>query len=362
MRRVLVLLLLSVAPALAQTPAAGTPAAGNAQPSVLVRTQAAQQGSVPRVLTAYGSVQPSADGGSEALSVLRAGQVVRMSAVLGQQVRRGQSLITLSADPAALASFRQAVSALTLAQGERARMTQMLAQHLATRDQLAQAEKAVADAQATLESLNRAGGGNAEQTLAAPFDGVVSAVMVAPGARVAAGAPLLTVARSSRLVVSAGVEPGQRGLLAPGQPARIEPLDGGPAISVSVLSVSGMLDPVSRLLPVLVATAPAGAQAGAVDLLSGSPVRVIVQVGELTGWLVPRNAVITDAKGAYVFQVKGAAAARVDVRVVGTAGDTTVVDGKLDHSRALIISGNTQLRDGGLVRDEKAVAAGTANP
>jgi len=360
MRRLLAvpLVLISLA-ALAQSPSAGSP-----PPSVLVQTQAARQGSLPRMLTAYGSVQPSADGGSEALSFLRAGQVLRMTAVLGQQVHSGQALVTISADPAALATFRQATSALTLAQGERDRMAQMLAQHLATRDQLAQADKAVADAQSTLQSLNRAGGGSAEQTLDAPFDGVVSAVMVSPGTRVAAGAPLVTLARSGRFVVSVGVEPGQRSLLAPGQPTQVEPLDGGPPVSGSVLSVGGMLDPVSRLLPVLVTLAPGDGQTeAAANLLSGSPVRAVVQVGEMRGWLVPRNAVMTDAKGAYLFQVNGATAARVDVRVVGMAGDTTVVDGTLDGSRALVTSGNAQLQDGGLVRMAQAVAdSGAAKP
>ena len=318
-------------------------------PSVLVTTEPAHQGSLPHILTAYGTVQPSADNGSQALSVLRAGQVIRLSVVLGQQVRRGQPLITLSADPAALATFKQAQAALTLAQGERTRTTQMLAQHLATRDQLAQADKAVADAQSSLDSLNRAGGGSADQTLTAPFDGVVSAVTATPGARIAAGAPLITLSRAGRLVVQAGVEPAQRALLAPGQPARIDSLDGGPTTNGTLLSVGGMLDPSSHLLPVLVGTT---AQGG-VALLAGIPVRVTVQVGEFAGWLVPRNAVMTDIKGSYLFQVNGTAAVRVDVRLVGTDGGASVVDGPLMNARPVVVSGNTQLQDGGKVRDAK---------
>ena len=99
------------------------------------------------------------------------------------------------------------------------------------------------------------------------------------------------------------------------------------------------------------ATSPGGDQtASAAGLLPGSPVRAIVQVGEMRGWLVPRNAVMTDTKGTYLFQINGTTAARVDIRVVGTTGDTTVVDGPLDGGRALVISGNAQLQDGGLVR------------
>jgi len=350
--------------ALAQPGPAGTP-----QPSVLIQTQAPHQGSLPRVLTAYGSVQPSPDGGSEALSFLRAGQVTRVTVVQGQLVHRGQPLLMVSADPAALAAYQQATSAMTLAKGERARMAQMLAQHLATRDQLAQADKAVADAQATLDALKTAGGGSIEQTLAAPFDGVVSALMAAPGARIAAGAPLVTIGRAGRLVASIGVEPSQRSQLAPGQPAQIEPLDGGTPSLGSVLSIGGLLDPQTRLLPVLVALAPSDSQTNkgqtgaTADLLPGSPVRAVVQIGEMRGWLVPRNAVLTDAKGMYLFQVNDTKAARVDVRVVGTAGGTTVVDGPLDGGRALVVSGNAQLQDGGLVRTAQAIAdSGAAKP
>ncbi len=343
MRRVLTALL-TILPALAFAQD------GAPQPSVLVTTALPQEGSLPRTLTAYGVVQ-AAPGSSETLSLLRAGQVTRVMVAMGQGVRQGQPLLVVSADPAALATYRQAVTALTLAQGERNRMTQMLAQHLATRDQVAQADKAVTDAQGNLDLLTRGGGGSAEQTLAAPFDGIVSSLVVAPGARIAAQAPLATLDRSSRIVAAVGIEPGQRGLVARGQPAQVEPLDGGDAKPGSVLSVGAMLDPATRLVPVLI-----DPQAAAAGLLAGGPVRVVVQVGEYRGWLMPRNAVATDAKGAYVFQVAGGKAARVDVQVAGTVGDTTVATGPIDAKRRLVTTGNYQLQDGAAVREEPASA------
>ncbi len=352
------------------------PAAASAQdstppPSVLVTTAAAHQGSLPRTLTAYGSVQ-AAPGSSETLSLLRAGQVTRVMVAVGQKVQQGQPLLTLSADPAALATYRQAVTALALARGERDRMAQMLAQRLATRDQLAQAEKAVADAQSNLDLLNRSGGGSAEQTLAAPFEGVVSSLPVAAGARTVAQVPLVTLDRSSRLVAAVGIEPSQRGLVARGQPAQIEPLDGGAPAQGSVLTVGAMLDPLTRLVPVLIDPLPDGTQGdpgrrdpkgeppgapAAMGLLPGGSVRVAVQVGEFRGWLVPRDAVGTDAKGAYVFQVADGKAVRVDVQVAGTAGDMTAATGPLDPKRLLVTKGNYQLQDGAAVREESSGAA-----
>lgn len=334
------------------------------KPSVLVTTEAARQGVLPRTLTAYGTIQAAPDG-SETLSLLRGGQVLRVAVAPGQAVKQGQPLLAVNADPAALAAYRQAVAASALARGQRARTAQMLADRMATRDQLAQADNAVTAAQANLDLLNRAGGGGGEQTVAAPFDGVVASLLVAPGARVAAQAPLVTLARLDRLVAAVGIEPGRRGLVAPGQPVQLIRLDGdGSPLPGKVHSVGAMVDPQTRLVLVLVAASPANGGAAPPErqqadgapatspssLLPGEPVRVILQVGEMRGWLVPRGAVLTDAKGAYLFQVDGAKAARIDVRVVGVDGGTTVVTGALDPARALVTRGSYQLQDGDAVR------------
>jgi len=334
------------------------------QTSVLVTTQAPRQGGLPRTLTAYGAIQ-AAPGGSETLSLLRAGQVKRIMVALGQRVRQGEPLLILRAEPAALAAYQQAVAALALARGQRDRLAQMLAQHLATRDQLAQADKAVTDAQTSLDILVRAGGDSLEQTLSAPFDGVVSGLSVVSGARISAQALLLTLDRFNRLVAAVGVEPGQRGVVAPGQPAQVEPLDGGSAMPGSVLSVGAMLDPSTHLVPVLVdppGTDPKAASQPDAGLLPGEPVRVVVNVGEYRGWLVPRNALLTEGKTAYLFQVDGGKAVRVDVRVVGVVGGTTVVAGSLDPQRPLVVSGNYQLKGGEAVREKQAAMAGAGQP
>lgn len=356
-------LLLALPPAAAWAQAKGTP-----PPSVLIRTEMPRQGSLPREVTAYGTVQAAPDGGSETLSLLRGVQVTRVMAVAGQAVYKGQQLLAVSADPAAVAAYHQAVAALTLAQGARTRMAQMLAEHFATRDQLAQADRAVSDAQATLNALDRGGGGSPEQTLTASFDGIVSSLLVAPGARLAAQAPLLTIARSSRLVAVAGLEPALLHQVAPGQPARIEQLYDGDVAGQqgSVLSVGAMLDPVTGLVPILVDPPPSGPPSRkAAGLLAGAPVRVIVQVAELHGWLVPRDAVLTDEKGPYLFQVNAGHAVRVVVRVVGTSGGNTLIAGPIDANRPLVTSGNYELQDGGAVREGKnggSAPGGEAKP
>lgn len=334
-------------------------AAAAPAPSVLVTTETPRQGSVPRTLTVYGTIQ-AAPSGSQTLSLLRAGRVTRVLAAPGEAVKKGQPLLEITPDPSTVAIYDQAVAALNLARGQRARTAQMLRQRLATRDQLAQADKAVSDAQANLDALKRAGGGSGPQMLTSPFDGVVVALQAAPGAAAAPGAPLATVARSDQLIAATGLEPGRRPLVAPGQSAEIKPLDGGATIPGRVRSVGAMLDPLSRLVPMLVSIDPQGAPDQIPGLLAGEPVRVIVQTGALRGWFVPRDAVQSDAGGHYVFQLSGDKAVRVNVRVVGTAGGTTIVAGHVEPDRPLVTSGNYQLHDGGLVRQNQANAAGNA--
>ncbi len=137
------------------------------QPSVLVETETPHKGSLPRTIVAYGTVQASPAGGSETMSMLRGGQVTEVLTSVGQTVREGQALLVVRADPSAVATYEQAVAGLTLARGNRVRTAKMLHEHLATRDQLAQTEKAVTDAQTTLDALKRAGGGSPDHTFTA---------------------------------------------------------------------------------------------------------------------------------------------------------------------------------------------------
>lgn len=323
-------------------------------PSVLVTTATPRQGAIPQILTAYGTITPS-PGGSQTLSLLHSGQVTRLLVTPGQPVHAGQPLLTITADPATLAAYQQATAALALARGNRARTAQALAAHLATRAQLAQADAAVATALTTLDALQREGGTAPEQTLAAPFDGMVTALAAEEGGRIAAQTPLVTIARTDRLMALVGVEPSAQRLLAPGQPAQIASLEAtGALVPGQVRSVGAMFDPATRLIPVTITASPPDPPASpATDpppLLAGESVRVSVQIGTLRGWLIPRDAVLTDSHGPYLFQANGNHAVRIPVSIVGAAGPTTVVAGPLDPARPLITSGGYQLDDAALIR------------
>lgn len=322
------------------------PVLADEQPSVLISSEAVHQGSLPQIVTAYGIVEPLPDGATN-ISLLRAGQVEKLSVSLGQQVKQGDTLLTFVSDPATLLAYNQAVTALDAAKKEQTRTQQLLAQHLATQSQMTQANKAASDAEAALDVEKKQGSDLKTQTLSAPYDGTVTNISVNSGDRVVANAVLLQLAHGSGLAVGLGLPLDDRANIQTGQPVQLTALDAEkPAITGNVGFVANMLDPKTRLVKILV-TLPSDAAAG---LIAGEQFRADIEIAKLTGVIVPRQSVLKDDKGPYIFQVNGDKAARTDVKIVGESGDDYVIDGNIDAKKEIITAGNYELKDGGLVR------------
>lgn len=314
-------------------------------PSVLVQTTLPRRGSLPDTLTAYGTATAAIDG-SMTLSIGREGRVRDFGVTPGEAVHAGDRLMDFAPSAQAISTFQQAVSALALARRTQAHTRELLGQQLATRDQMAQADKALSDAEAMLEALDHEGGGRKIVTIKAPFDGIVSAIPVAPGDQTAPGTPLITLMRADGLVVTVGVEPADRLRLHKGNRVRLDPLSGaGSPIDGKVIRIDGALDIKTRLVDADI-SAPPGA-------IPGEAFRAVITVGTFDGWLAARAAVLIDEKGAYLFQLADDKAVRVAVTLLGSDETTAVVTGPLDPSRPLVILGNYQLTDGMRVRQGK---------
>lgn len=322
---------------------AGTPDAEQTPvPSALVTVVAPRQGALPQTVTAYGSVVPALNG-TQTLSEAQPGQVTRLLVADGEAVRAGQALAVFATAPAARSSYTQAVDALNAAQKQRTTTAQLLAQQLATQDQLVQADKAVSDARTALAALRADGAGSATHTLTAPFGGVVTAVAVAQGDRPAAGAAILTVAKAGGIVVTAGVDPSERGKIAVGQAATLVRLSGGGTIAGRVLRVDSALNAKTRMIDVDL-TFPSG------TLLPGEGMQVAIATGQVSGWVVPHRAVVTAGGPAHVFQIVGGKAKAVPITIALASDDGDVVTGALDPHRKLIVDGAYQIGDGDAVR------------
>ena len=311
-------------------------------PSVLVTTIQPRQGSTPVLLTAYGSATPSTVG-TQTLSVQQPGQVVRLATTAGAAVRAGQPLVVFAVQPSALSGYEAAATTLTTALKQRDTTAQLLGQQLATKDQLAQADKAVVDARAALNAMQREGAGQAVQTVRAPLDGIVTAIPVAQGDRTQPGAALITIARQGAIVVTVGINPDQRAQARAGQSVRLTSMNGGGATSGNVLRVDSQINPTTHLVDVDI-------HASTSQLLIGAPFQADIVVGTTEGWTVPHNAVVTGGDGPHVFQVAAGKAKAIAVHILQTDATQDVVSGSLDPHAALIVDGAYQVQDGDLVR------------
>lgn len=310
-------------------------------PSTLVTTITPQRGSAPAWLTAYGSATP-AQNGAITLSINQPGQVTRLMVTTGAAVRTGQPILIFAVSPSARSGYEQARTQLQTARQQRDTTKRLLGLQLATRDQMAQAEKAVTDAQAALAALAKEGAGSAAQTIAAPFAGIVTAIPVAQGDRTQPGAPLATIVRAGGIVVTVGVPPEKAGAIRVGQRARIRPLDGGALLTGQVVRVDRTLDPQTKLVDVDLSF-PASA------LLPGASVSAEIATGTRSGWLVPHDAVVTADGEPHIFQIAGGKARVIPVTDPEPGTDIDLVEGAIDPARPLIVEGAYQVQNGDAV-------------
>jgi len=121
-----------------------------------VQTANVIEQNVDEVLHIYGKVSFD-DAWSQNINLAYAGQIVRLPVLAGEPVVKGQLLAEIVIDPAAAASYQQAVVARRFSESELSRVRSLLAEQLTTKSQLAAAEKAVADSQAQLRQLKQQG-------------------------------------------------------------------------------------------------------------------------------------------------------------------------------------------------------------
>jgi RND family efflux transporter MFP subunit len=312
------------------------------QVSVAVQTAMPVRQTFNSYVEAYGTLSGDTRH-VQALTLPQAGQIVAAEVTPGRRVHKGQPLLRIATDPNAISAYRQAVSAVNQARAELTRTQRLHDEKLATNSQLDAARKALADAQAAQIAQTRLGGAQAIATLAAPADGVVTALDVQLGERVAAGAKLVEFTPRGGLAALLGVEPEQASRIRSNMPVLLHAVYGSTPLHGKVVSVADAVDPQSHLVEVL---ASVGDPAG---LAAGSALSAKIVVAQFQAWAVPRDALLDDARGEYVFQIEHDKARRVDVRVISPAGDPVGVEGKLDARAPVITLGAYELSDGDAV-------------
>ncbi|MDB6000527.1 MAG: Cobalt/zinc/cadmium efflux transporter [Rhizobacter sp.] len=325
-----------------------TNASAPAAPVAQIRSELAKQRLLTESLVGIGEVAP---GQGFAMSFTRSGQVTALATIAGNRVSKGTVLAALTPDPASLQAYEQANSTLALAQQELDRLRQLLDLQLATRSQVDVAQKAVTDARQALKAMEQQDGGRRTSTLTAPFDGVVVAVPASLGDRVQAGAPILQLARTDSLRVQIGIEPADSPRIRAGMTAFVSPVaapdSDATAIPAKVSEVQDVVDPKTQWVNAVVVLP----RAAAGQLVPGMKVRAHIAVSSRSAVSVPRNAVLTDERGSYLFQVIGDKAHRVAVTPSIEASGFVAIQGLEQLAYPVVVVGNYELQDGMAVKE-----------
>jgi membrane fusion protein, multidrug efflux system len=333
---------------------ASYPAAIRAQDAPTVQAQLVdlKKGSLPQIVTAYGSVDASTSS-QRTVTAPAAAVVEEIYVRKGQEVEKDAPLLRLMPSPATSSSYAQAQSALRVATNLVERTQKMVEQHLATAQQLAEAEKSQGDARAALAALQAQGAAGAN-VLHAPSRSIVTAISTTPGTIVTEGAALLSLAEAGGLVVKVGVVPAEASDIKPDDPTTVTPLGAAETIATKVLMRGSMIDSTTGMVPVEIALPPG-------QFLPGQPASAAITVGEAQGYLVPHEAILVDDNGRpYVVQAVNSTAKQATIHILAANGDQDVIDGPLDPAAPVVLAGNHQLHDG--MKVQAAQAADKAAP
>ena len=203
------------------------------------------------------------------------GKIVSRSADAGARVKKGQVLARLDPEDARLAAQAAAAQRaaaegdLALAKAEVERHAGLLARRFISQSAFDAKQNALQAAQARVEQARSqaaiAGNQAAYTTLVADADGVVVSVSAEPGQVVAAGQPVLRLARAGALEVVVNAPESRLARFKPGTAATISLwADPGASFAGQVREVAGGADPATRTYAVRISALapPPAAQIG----------------------------------------------------------------------------------------------------
>jgi RND family efflux transporter MFP subunit len=316
-----------------------------------VTTVEVMQGSVVPTALAYGTVA-SSPGKTQVLLVQHDGVFKTVNIRDGEIVRAGTPLVTISATVANAAAFEQAKSALDFAKTDYDQVQRRFANKLATNDDVATKRKALSDAQLAYDQQVRLGAGATEETIRAPFDGVINGLMAVAGDKVQANTGFGTISSQTDVTVQLMLEPEDAAKVRPGAKVRLNlPLQGDEEMGGKLTSVTGVVDKDSHLVKAF-ADIPA---AGSAHLALGTSLVARIDLPPRQGLVVPRTALLEDETGPFIFTISDEdEAKKQNIKVLVETEDQALIDG-FDPALGtrVVIMGNTELDDDTPVEETK---------
>lgn len=286
------------------------------------------------------------------------GKIVERKVDVGAIVKDGQVLMRLDpqdlrlAEAQARASLRAAETERDLAQADYQRHQSLRAQNFVSQAVLDAKQAALRAAQANVDAARAASRGQSNQAgyanLASDTDGVVTAVDAEVGQVVAAGAPVVRVARTDDKEVVIGIpEDRVEGLRQAGD-VRVR-LWARPdeAIPGKIREVSPVADPATRTYAVKVSI-PARpdirlGMTATVEMAAGSP-------ASAASLRVPLSALVQDKGASSVWVVENNAVQLRRVQLAGQSGNDILLAGGVQPGQAVVTAGVHLLKPGQKVR------------
>ncbi len=314
-------------------------------PIALVKVVPIKKGTVAEEITVYGTIVPAA-GAVQTITVPFESRVRRILVTEGQQVSRGDPLLEIEPSAETNLQTQQARNDYQSAQKALQYVQQRFDLKLATNDQLLQAQQALEQAQAKLESLRQRGSEGA-QAIHADAGSLVSKVAVQEGAIVAAGNAMIEMVAQNRLQARLGIEPADSSKVKAGQ-----------EVSLARINVPGTNTVIGRIRKLSqAANATSHLIDGFVDLPSSSGFLLNeyvvgkIPVASAQGLVVPRSAVLPEADHYVLFTVNDGRAQEHTVQVRLANEREVEVNGKdLVVGEPVVTLGNYELKDGMAVK------------
>jgi len=308
------------------------------QHRVPVSIQLVRQDSITETIDVVGRLTPPPGG--EAMLTAPADGVVRNIAVqVGQQVSRGQHLLTVDA-PDLQAQARSARAQATAANQNAERQRELFRAGVSSQKQLEEAEATATAAEASAHSAESL---LSRTNVTAPIGGAVQAITVNTGERVSSGQPLIQVVNGRILTVVATVPAPVLARLRTGLLATVS-IEGAPdTVQGSVQGISPAVDTVSNAGTVVISLRrfPPTFRAG-----SGATARVVASVHR-NALIVRDSAVVVLGSTPTVFVVQPDSTVKAQpVEIKVRSGGLVEITGDLKAGDRVVTTGAYGLSDG----------------
>lgn len=278
------------------------------------------------------------------------GRVIALNFTEGQEVKKGQVLVTLD-QRQAQADLKVAQARLADAQAKYDRASRLQSSRSISDAEVDELQASLAVARANLESA-RTRLENLE--IAAPFDGVVGLRDVSVGAYINAGDMITTLDSIDQMQVRFDVPQRFISQLRLGQEVEVSAgLRGTDRFSGEITELDSRVDPLSRTL-----TVQSRIDNPERRLRPGQFLDVSVTLETREALLIPEQAVLTSGRDKFVFVAEDGAARRVELALGSRqAGEVEVVEG-LEARDRVIVNGQDGMNSGdrvNVLEDDKAL-------